>query len=132
MSTRGFRWDEANGRLSIYVSATEVKRLTSTTQQFLGTDAKTFDNGLIVTAGGMTVTAGNLVVTAGDERITAGNYRLGAISAFGTTEPTSALVMKVGTNPVGAIATSGAVFTTTGGATISKIIANGTVTQIEV
>ncbi len=60
-----------------------------------------------------------------------GNVRLGAVSAFGTTEPTSALVMKEGTNPVGAITTSGGIFVTTGGATISKIIAAGTVNQIE-
>ena len=79
-----------------------------------------------------TITAGTgLVVTAGDAAITAGNLRLGAISAFATTEPTSAVVMKVGTNPVGAITTSGGIFVTTGGATISKIIAAGTVSQIE-
>lgn len=79
-----------------------------------------------------TITAGtNLIATAGDARVTAGNLRLGAISTFATTEPTSAVVMKVGTNPVGAITTSGGLFVTTGGATISKIIAAGTVSQVE-
>lgn len=66
-----------------------------------------------------------------DAIIPNGNLRLGVVSAFATTEPTSAVVMKVGTNPVGAITTSGAIFVTTGGATISKIIADGTVSTIQ-
>ena len=82
----------------------------------------------------MTVTTGNLLTATGDNRVTAGNTRLGAVEAFtggGATEPTSAVVMKEGTNPVGAITTSSAIFVTTGGATISKIIASNTVSQIE-
>jgi ethanolamine utilization microcompartment shell protein EutS len=83
-----------------------------------------------ITAGtGLTVTAGNGVITAGDLRVTAGNARLGAVSAFATTEPTSALVMKAGTAPVGAITTSGGIFSTA--TVVQKIIAAGTVNNVE-
>ncbi len=129
MSTRGFRWDEANGRLSIYVGGTEVIRYTTTTERFLGSGAVTFDNGVTVTAGGATITAGNLIVTAGDDRVTAGNLRLGAVSAFATTEPTSAAVFKQGTAPAGAITTSGGLFTN--GTAVQKIVAAGTVSNVE-
>jgi len=69
------------------------------------------------------------VNTAGDERITAGNLRLGVVSAFLTTEPTSAAVMKEGTAPAGAIATSGAVFSSA--TVMRKIIAGSTVSNIQ-
>jgi len=61
--------------------------------------------------------------------VTAGNLRLGAVSTFGTTEPTSAAVFKAGTAPVGAITTSGGVYTD--GTTMKKIIAAGTASNIQ-
>ena len=86
--------------------------------------------GTTVTAGtGLTVTTGNSTITAGDLRITAGNERLGAIEAFATTEPTSALVMKTGTAPAGAITTSGGIFSSA--TVVRKIIAAGTVSNVE-
>lgn len=72
---------------------------------------------------------GNLTAIDGDVRITAGNLRLGAISTFGTTEPTSAVVMKTGTAPVGAITTSGGLFSST--TVVRKIIADGTASNVE-
>ncbi len=77
-----------------------------------------------------TVTGGTgLVATAGDIKCTAGNLRLGVISAFVTTEPTSAVVMKQGTAPVGAITTSGSVQSSA--TVVTKCIADGTVDNIE-
>ena len=62
-------------------------------------------------------------------KVTAGNLRLGAISAFATTEPTSAVVMKAGTAPAGAITTSGGIFSSA--TVVRKIIADGTVSNVE-
>jgi hypothetical protein len=61
-------------------------------------------------------------------RIT-GNVEHGAVSAFATTEPVSAATFKTGTAPAGAVTTSGGVFTD--GATMKKIIAAGTVSDIQ-
>ncbi len=77
---------------------------------------------------GLTVTTGNSVNTAGDERVTAGNFRLGAIETFAMTEPTSAVVMKTGTAPVGTITTSGGLFSTS--TVIFKIVAGGTADNV--
>jgi hypothetical protein len=77
-----------------------------------------------------TVTSGTqLTVTTGDARVTTGNLRLGVVSAFATTEPTSAVVMKTGTAPSGAITTSGGVFSSA--TVVQKIIADGTVSNVE-
>jgi len=147
----GFKKNPGSSRLDIYykgvlvgtASATSFGAagtmtsagLTSTTTITAGTSVTattTLEATTTLTAGtGLTVTTGNYTQTASDSVVTAGNVRLGVVSTFATTEPTSAYVMKVGTNAVGAITTSGAIFTTTGGATISKIIADGTVSQIE-
>ena len=76
--------------------------------------------------------SGATVTYSGQVAIANGfNHRIGTIQNFAMTEPTNTLVMFVGTNPVGAITTSGGLFVTTGGATISKIIAAGTVSQVE-
>ena len=124
----GWRRDVNNSRLDFYYRWTRIGHINASGL----TGALALAATTTVTAGtGLTVTTGNGVVTAGDLRVTAGNERLGAVSTFASTEPTSTLVMKVGTNPVGAITTSGAIFCTTGGATISKIIADGTVSQVE-
>lgn len=58
--TRGWRWDEANTRLQVFVEGTEVARFDSAG---IGLDIRA--NGITVTAGGITVTAGNLAVSAG-------------------------------------------------------------------
>lgn len=74
-------------------------------------------------------TASGLTATSGDIKITAGNLRLGAISAFATTEPTSWAVFKAGTQPSGAITTSGGIGANA--TTMQKIIAAGTINNIE-
>lgn len=127
---KGWWKDPDNGRLEFYYNGTKVGHITGTTfVTAAGVGMTVTDTGLTVTAGGATVTAGNVVTTAGDNRITAGNVRLGAVEAFGSTEPTSAVVMKTGTAPAGAITTSGGIFTD--GTVMKKIIAAGTVSNIE-
>lgn len=59
----------------------------------------------------------------------AGNIQIGAASAFGMTQPTAALVIKTGTAPAGAVTTSVALFTD--GTTMKKIIADGTVSDVQ-
>jgi hypothetical protein len=85
--------------------------------------------GLVTASAALTVTTGNLTTTAGDNRVTAGNLRLGAVAAFGTTEPTSWVVFKSGTQPAGAITTSGGVGSDD--TTVQKIIAAGTINNVE-
>lgn len=58
-----------------------------------------------------------------------GNVEHGAVSAFGTTEPTSASTYKAGTAAAGAVTTSGGFFTD--GSTMKKIIAAGTVSDVQ-
>lgn len=124
----GWRFDRANSRLDFYYRGTRVGHITATTLS----GALALVAGSTLTAPtGMSVTTGNTTTVVGDSRVTAGNTRLGAVETFAVTEPTSAVVMKEGTNPVGAITTSNGIFVTTGGATISKIIAASTVSQIE-
>lgn len=118
---RGWLFDATNARLAAVYNGTEV----------MDFDANDLAITAATTGAGLVTGSVGLTATTGDIKGTAGNLRLGAISAFASTEPTSAVVMKVGTNPVGAITTSNAIFTTTGGATISKIIAASTVSQIE-
>jgi hypothetical protein len=116
----GWRLDPSVPRLDYYFAGTRVGHIV----------ASGFSSAATITAAtGLTVTTGNTVNTAGDERITAGNLRLGAVSAFATTEPTSAIVFKVGTAPAGAITTSAGIFTE--GTVMRKIIAAGTVSNIE-
>ena len=67
-------------------------------------------------------------VTNGDLQVLAENLYMGAATAFATTEPTSALILKQGTQAAGAIATSSAIMAN---ATIlRKIIADGTVSKV--
>ena len=110
----GWRYDPANSRLDFYYRGTRVGHVNAS-----GFSA----------VGGITATTGNTVNTAGDERITVGNLRLGVVSTFATTEPTSAVVMKVGTAPAGAITTSGGLFSSA--TVVQKIIAAGTVSNVE-
>ena len=123
----GWYNDRTNNRLAYYYRGTAVGYINTS-----GLTTSGLASGTTITATtGVSVTTGNTTTVAGDNRITVGNLRLGAVNAFAMTEPTSAVVMMEGTNPAGAIDTSGAVFTTTGGATISKLIADGTVSQVE-
>ena len=67
-------------------------------------------------------------VTNGDLQVLAENLYMGAATAFATTEPTSALILKQGTQAAGAIATSSGIMAN---ATIlRKIIADGTVSNV--
>ena len=67
-------------------------------------------------------------VTNGDLQVLAENLYMGAATAFATTEPTSALILKQGPQAAGAIATSSAIMAN---ATIlRKIIADGTVSNV--
>lgn len=122
---RGWKWDQANGRLAALYNGTEVFDFDA--NDMVVTPALTVTGAL---AGSGTITAATgLTVTAGDAAITAGNLRLGVISAFATTEPTSAVVMKQGTAFAGAIATSGGIMSN--GTVVRKIIADGTVSNVE-
>lgn len=59
----------------------------------------------------------------------AGNIQIGAAAAFASTQPTGSLVMKSSTAPAGAVTTSGAIWSSD--TVLNKIIADGTVSQIE-
>lgn len=122
----GWHYDPANSRLNFYYQGTRVGHIASAGV----TSTAALDATTTITAGtGLTVTTGNAVVTAGDARVTAGNVRLGAVSAFATTEPTSAVVMKAGTEFAGAITTSGGIMSSA--TVVRKVIAAGTVSNIE-
>lgn len=122
---RGWKWDQANNRLAALYDGTEVFDFDA--NDMVITPALTVTGAL---AGSGTITAATgLTVTAGDAAITAGNLRLGAISAFVTTEPTSAVVMKQGTAFAGAITTSGGIMSSA--TVVRKIIADGTVSNVE-
>ena len=54
---------------------------------------------------------------------------LGTVSTFGTTQPTNTLVLRAGTAPAGAITTAVGLFTD--GTTMKKIIADGTVSDVQ-
>ena len=128
----GWWKDPVNNRLSFYYNGTRVGHIASAVLSVVGSIAASTSiaSTTTMTAGtGLTVTTGNGVITAGDARVTAGNVRLGAVEAFATTEPTSALVMKAGTAPAGAITTSGGIFSSA--TVVQKIIAAGTVSNVE-
>ena len=117
---KGWHFDRANSRLSAVYNGTEAF------------DFDADDMAIAValtTALGQTATTGNITATAGDVRVTAGNVRLGAVSAFATTEPTSAIVFKQGTEFAGAIATSGGLMSSA--TVVRKVIAAGTVSNVE-
>lgn len=116
----GWRLDPDNSRLDIYYQGTRVGHA----------EAAGISTVAALTVGNaLTVTAGNVVATAGDVRITAANLRLGPVNAFASTEPTQAMVFEAGTAPAGAITTSGGIFTD--GTTVKKIIADGTVSDVQ-
>lgn len=113
---KGFKWDAVNSRLIVYIGSTAVAYIDNATPY-------------LTSPVGLTVTTGNLTVTAGDSRITAGNLRLGAVTAFQTTEPTSAAVFKQGTAPVGTCANTSTIYSSA--TVMRKIPAAGTSSNIE-
>ena len=122
---KGWWLDGINNRLVAVFNGTEIF-------DFDGNDLAVAQNAVFagtLSAVGITAPTGNIVATAGDVRATAGNLRLGVVSTFGTTEPTSAVVMKSGTAFAGAITTSGGIQATD--TVVTKIIANGTVSNVE-
>ena len=123
-SRRGWRWDGANSRLDVDVDGTTVARFDDATN-----DLTLTTNGLGVTAGGIGITAGDLTVTAGDAHVVAQNLYMGAETAFATTEPTSAIIFKQGTQAAGAIVTSTALMANA--TVLRKIIADGTISNVE-
>ena len=113
---RGFKWDAANSRLDIYVDGTVAARLNDTGSY------------LTIPDGGLTVTAGDLTVTAGTVAVVAANIKLGAPANFATTQPTSAVIFKAGTEFAGAIATGGGIMSSA--TVMRKVIADGTVSNV--
>jgi len=103
----GWRYDSANSRLDFYYRGTRVGN---------------------IDASGLTAATGDLTVTTGDAHVVAQNLYLGAETAFGTTEPTSAIVFKQGTAFAGAITTSSGI--QSNGTLLRKVIADGTVSNV--
>jgi len=120
---RGWKYDHEDSHLEVWVNGTNVG-----VWDDANNDLVLPTNGLTVTAGGATVTAGDLTVTAGDAHVVAQNLYMGAETAFATTEPTSAIIFKTGTQAAGAIVTSSALFAND--TVLRKIIADGTVSNV--
>ena len=76
----------------------------------------------------VTLTTGDMTVTAGDAHVVAQNLYLGAETAFATTEPTSAIIIKQGTAFAGAIVTSSAI--QANATVLRKVIADGTISNV--
>jgi hypothetical protein len=115
----GWYMDKVNNVLEWYTNGTKIGQASGSTVTMAGSLAST-----------TTITSGTaLTVTTGDLNVTTGNVRIGFPSAFATTQPVTALVMKVGTAPAGAVTTSGGLFTD--GVTVKKIIADGTVSDVQ-
>ena len=134
----GWRHDHVNNHLEVVIDGTQVGSFRGSGNDLtLDTNGLTVTaggatitaGGLTVTAGGATVTAGDLTVTAGDAHVVAQNLYMGAETAFATTEPTSAVIFKTGTQAAGAIVTSSALFANN--TVLRKIIADGTVSNVE-
>jgi len=85
---RGWKWDAANSRLSVYVDGTEVARFDDATN-----DLALLTNGLAITAGGLTVTAGGATITAGGLTVTAGGA---TVTAGGLTVTAGGLLVTSG------------------------------------
>ena len=121
---RGWKYDHEDSHLEVWVNGTTVG-----VWDDANNDLVLPTNGLTVTAGGATVTAGDLTVTAGDAHVVAQNLYMGAETAFATTEPTSAIIFKQGTQAAGAIVTSTALMANA--TVLRKIIADGTISNVE-
>lgn len=122
---RGWRFDATNGRLAAEYDGTEVF-------DFDANDMVVAQN---LTASGTFTSTGALTATStltasAEARIAEGfNLRIGTISAFATTEPTNAVVMRGGTEFAGAITTAGGLMSSA--TVVRKIIAAGTVSNVE-
>lgn len=136
-SYRGWFNDAENSNLDLYVGygaasdPAEIMQVSTTAVTITGTATSGLTvtaGGVTATAGGVTATAGEITATANDFRATVGNYRAGPVNAFGTTEPTQAIVLEAGTAPAGAITTSSGIFSSS--TVLRKIIANGTVSDV--
>ena len=121
---RGWKYDHEDSHLEVWVNGTNVG-----VWDDANNDLVRPTNGLTITAGGATVTAGDLTVTAGDAHVVAQNLYMGAETAFATTEPTSAIIFKQGTQAAGAIVTSTALMANA--TVLRKIIADGTISNVE-
>lgn len=122
---RGFLFDAQNSRLAVVFNGTEIF-------DFDGNDMDIAQN--LVASGTLTVdgaqTLTGVTTHSAETRIANGfNLRIGTISAFATTEPTNAIVMKTGTEFSGAITTSGGLMSSD--TVVRKVIANGTVSNVE-
>ena len=122
---RGWLFDKQNGRLAAVYDGTEIF-------DFDGNDLDIAQN--LVASGTLTVdgaqTLTGVTTHSAETRIAEGfNLRIGTISAFATTEPTNAVVMKVGTEFAGAITTSGGLMSSA--TVVRKVIAAGTVSNVE-
>ena len=78
--------------------------------------------------GALNVTGTTTEITDGDLQVLAENLYMGASTAFATTEPTSAVIFKSGTQAAGAIVTSSALMAND--TVLRKIIADGTVSSV--
>ena len=128
---KGWKLDIANGRLAAVYNDTEI-------WDFDGNDMDVAVNmvasGTLTVDGATTLTGAQtltgVTTHSAETRIAQGfNLRIGTISAFATTEPTNAIVMKVGTEFVGAITTSGGLMSSA--TVVRKVIAAGTVSNVE-
>ena len=128
---RGWKFDEANGRLVAQYDGTEVFDFDA--NDMVITPATTVTGALTASAA---LTASSTlgvtgIATMSDElRVANGkNIRVGTINTFGTTEPTNAIVFKTGTEFAGAITTSGGLMSSN--TVVRKIIADGTASNVE-
>jgi len=78
--------------------------------------------------GALNITGTTTEITDGDLQVLAENLYMGASTAFATTEPTSAVIFKSGTQAAGAIVTSSALMAND--TVLRKIIADGTVSSV--
>ena len=124
-TTKGWWHDQRNGRLVAAFNGTEIFDFDA--NDMVITQNATASGTLTVT-GAQTLTG--VTTHSAETRIAEGfNLRIGTISAFATTEPTNAIVMRGGTEFAGAITTAGGIMSSA--TVLRKIIAAGTVSNIE-
>jgi len=110
---RGWWNDQINGRIVAVYNGTEIF-------DFDGND-------LQVT---QPLTSAGVLTTSDELRVANGfNIRVGTISTFATTQPTNTLVLREGTEAVGAITTAAAL--SSSATVMRKVIAAGTASNVE-
>lgn len=122
---RGWWNDQINGRIVAVYNGTEIF-------DFDGNDMVITQNvtmsGTAVVTGAQTLTG--VTTHSAELRVANGfNIRVGTISAFATTEPTNTLVLREGTEAVGAITTAAAL--SSSATVMRKVIAAGTASNVE-